>query len=229
MSSRSFDSATPDWLRKINMPIGANSLAVWAKATTLSTVQNLMVAEHWRIFNPIQLAQFRLFVGATNLISGEINDSGGASGADTTASISTGVWFQAVVTADADTINAYLNGANKGSSANNNALRNWPRHSVAADWDGSLPFDGQIAHIAAWNVMLTDAEVRALYEGQCSPMDIGVQTDALVYYAELDNNDLCLFGEGAAGSQLEFGTQGAPTFADDDPGVYPMIGGIVAA
>lgn len=227
--SRSFDRTTPDWLRKLNMPLAARSLAVWAKADVSSVTQRLLVAAQFQGIPPSQVGSFRLYRGSSNRILALVTDAGGATGATTSTSVGAGEWFHAVATIDGTDISVYLNGGGKGTNPHSEAVRDWRRHSVAADWDGSNPFDGQIAHVAAWDFALTDAQVLALYEGRCPPMDIGVVVGQLLYYAPLEHDDLCQFGEGVAGSQLVWGTQNSPTFVDDEPNVLPMIGGIVAA
>lgn len=229
--SRSFDRTTPDWLRKINMPLDVRSFAVWAKADVSSVTQRLMVASQFQgIPVPSLVATFRLYRGSSNRIIALVTDAGGATGATTSTSVGAGEWFLAVATIDATDISVYLNAGGKGTNPHSETVRPWRRHSVAAEWDGSDPFDGQIAHVAAWDFPLSDAQVLALYEGRCPPMDVGLEVGQLQYYAPLEHDDLCQFGVGVAGAQLVWGTQGSPTFVDDEPNVLPMIGpGIVAA
>lgn len=213
------------------MPSSMKAGAGWAKTGT-SALQDIMVFEHWTGFpTPTQNTVFKINQSATNVLFVGITDPGGNSGVATSTTISLNTWFHWAFSIDTifATISVWLNGAGKGTTGYTQTPQIWRRHSVAAGWAGANPFNGQMAHVAAWGAELRDAEVLALYEGRCPPMDVGVQTAALKYYAPLDHDDLCQFGEGSAGAQLVFGTQGSPTFSTDGPRVVPMLGGIVAA
>jgi hypothetical protein len=139
--------------------------------------------------------------------------------------------FHFCLTIDGSNINAYLNGGGKGSSAYTESLRLWPRHGVGSTYQGGSYFNGEIAHVAAWGRALSDAEVLALYEGRCPPMDVTAEgSGGLLYYASLDHNDLCEWGAVTSvplGAQLEWTAVNSPTFSDEDPNVYPLVGGMV--
>lgn len=230
MSSRSFAAASNQFLRKLNMPIGARTLAGWGK-TDVSGVQIIMICNFFSGIPPVfntSLDIGTVPTGVTNNLAANITDTSGSSGVVSTNFMVINTWFHWAVTIDATNINVYLNGV-RTSAAYVETLRNWPRHSISTS--GS-PFNGQIAHVATWNIALRDEEILALCEGRCPPMDVGVDVTAparLLYYAPLEHDDLCQFGEGTTGAQLEFTPQNSPTFSDEDPNVYPMVGGIVAA
>lgn len=233
MSSRSFSAASSQYLRKLNMPLGARTLAGWGKTDTSGT-QYIMNCEFWTGIPPVRESALEIITiaaGATNKLSANIVHPTGGSGAVTTTSMLINSWFFWTVTIDINNINVYLDAGGKASNALG-ITRNWPRHSIGATWTGGFPFNGQIAHVGVWGRALSDAEVLALYEGRCPPMDVsfsGPPSGGLIYYAPLEHDDLCQFGQGAAGAQLVFTPRNSPTFSTEDPNVLPMLGGIVAA
>lgn len=233
MSSRSFDGVN-QYLRKINMPSSIRSMAGWGKTATVGT-QFIMECEHWTGIPPSFNTSFEIVTvasAATNKLAANITDTVGASGAVTTTSMTINTWFHWAVTIDPTNINVYVNGGGKASAVYSESLQIWRRHAVGASWVGGAPFNGQIAHVATWGRALSDAEILALYEARCPPMDVsmgGAASGGLAYYAPLEHDDLCQFGAQTTGAQLVFGPINAPTFSDLDPNVYPMLGGIVAA
>lgn len=236
MSSRSYAAASTEYDRKINMPVGARTLAGWGK-TDVSGTQVIMNCEFWSGIpqSPhTTLEMITVAAGATNKLSVNFipTPPGGGAGATTTAGMLINSWFHWALTIDSSNISVYLDGGSKGTNTHTGSLRGWPRHSIGATWGGGLPFNGQIAHVSTWGRALSDAEILALYEGRCPPMDVsmaGAPLGGLLYYAPLEHDVLCQFGQGVAGAQLEFTPINTPTFSDEDPCVYPMVGGIVAA
>jgi hypothetical protein len=94
--------------------------------------------------------------------------------ASTTAGYDAGTWYHAcAVYASSTSRAAYINGANKGTSAVSAAPSGIDRVRLAVD------YDGKIAEAAIWNVALTDAEV-LLASKAVSPLM--VRPDALVAY-----------------------------------------------
>lgn len=231
MSSRSFDGVN-QYLRKVNMPVGARTLAGWGLTSTQAGM-TLMQCEHWAGIPPARVGLLSIQTqpaGATNRLSCSIVEDGvSESGATTSFAMTLGEWFHFCVTIDVDNINVYLNGGFKGSAGYTESRLAWPRHSIASSYGGGNYFDGQIAHVSMWNLPLTDAEVLALYEGRCPPMDVSSEIFAvgsLYYYATLDHDNLCEWGD-RSGFQLVWSPRNAPTFSDEDPNVYPMVGGMV--
>lgn len=227
MSSRSFDSASSQSLRKINMPPAAKAAAGWAKTDT-AALQWIWTAEHWAGIPATVRASFSIFTLSDRTLGVEITDLAGSSGVVTSTTFQLNTWFHWACWIDTlgGTINVMLNGGGKGSGGYTEAVQLWVRHSIAAHWNGGVPFNGQIAHVAMFGTALKDSEVLALYEGRCPPMDVGFDSESLIYYAPLDHDDLCQFRH-SGGAQLVWGPRNSPTFSDDDPRVVPMFGGLV--
>lgn len=101
---------------------------------------------------------------------------------DTTAVWTENQWHHVgFVEASATDHRVFLDGANKVTSTTSIAPAGADRTSIGrvADSSPEMFFDGDIGHVAMWNVALTDAELATLANGT-SPLR--VRRDALIHY-----------------------------------------------
>lgn len=104
--------------------------------------------------------------------------------------VSTGQWYHlGFIAASADSRTAVLNTSTNEITTN----RTWPPSvdrwsiGITADNSPSSPFDGYIAHAAAWNVALTTSELSAIYTHRLSPLKVRPQN--LTIYTPLNDGN----------------------------------------
>jgi len=104
---------------------------------------------------------------STNVVWWSAIESGAANAA-TTTTFTVNTWNHAcAVEASATDRRVYLNGAGKGTNTTSKVPAGIDRTTLTADNDTAqgFPFAGSVAHVAIWNVALSDAEVNALAKG----------------------------------------------------------------
>lgn len=100
------------------------------------------------------------------------NGGAGQSGATTTTSITTGVWQHACGTfASQSSRAAYLGGAGNGADATDVGVAGTQDEFYVGVGDNQTGvfWNGQIAEVAVWSVVLTDAEILLLAQGVLPP------------------------------------------------------------
>lgn len=233
MSSRSFDGVN-QFLKKINAPVGIRGAAGWAKTDTSGT-QTIWHIEH-RTFLGVLALTFSIRTvafGAVNKLIASIQDNGPGLPKTVTSSnsVALNTWFHWGVRWDSqiqDKIYVYADGSETASTGTTGKTpQQAPRHAIASDFPGGNYFSGEIANVAAWGSLITDGSAilshhggRHIGHGQASGSYI------LGYDCEFDHDDQAQFGERVAGggASWKFNPQNSPTFSNDDPNVFPLVG-----
>ncbi len=181
--SRLCDDATPDYFQTDTAVLTAAPFSVGAWFNTNDSGVNQAIAflgdkdetEHaWKLL--FRLGSLQWFIQA----------GGSAAVATATLDPSINVWHHALAVEASTTSRAvYLDGGNKGTNASTRDVQGADRTAVGREADSvpSREFSGLLAHIAWWNVALTDSEVASLGAG-VSPLNI--RRDNLVSYVPLN-------------------------------------------
>lgn len=185
--SWNFDG-TSGWVGSATVsPVANNStgvtLACWARATALgNTLINLSDATGNS--GGLRLIQTGTGTRGTSIASGNV-----ASIVDTTTgspTINTWGHYCAVFTTAARS--AYYNGANKATTTATSVASGFTRTQIGARRAGSVTdafFNGRLAEVGVWNVVLTDDEVLSLADGAACSL---VRPQSLVLYAPMIRN-----------------------------------------
>lgn len=154
-------------------------------------------------------------VGGDPVVFRATTDGGSQSNVNTTAGATLSTWYHACCVASGSTNRAvYLNGANKASvSAGTRTISAATRLAIGSQYQaGTYGADtnGKVAHVAIWDVALSDGEVAALAAG-ANPLTI--QPDHLIAYWPL-TADLVDLVDG-----LTLTNGGGATLSGDNPTV----------
>lgn len=184
--SRDFVNASSQWASTTTVPLSAVpfSWAVWFKPNSTTTNRELM----W-LGNSGSSTNYWTMGVTTSAIRNSARNST-ESPANTTAGPTANVWNHACGTFGSNSSRAaYLDGGNKGTNATSQTPSGINRFAIAS-LARSTPtnfFDGQIAHVAVWNVELTDDEAAMLGQHRVSPLF--VRPSALVWYSPYVGRD----------------------------------------
>lgn len=191
------------------------TLSAWVKFSTVGLLQEILTlgsaatnANRWTIN-----------VSGTNFTQAQARDNAGTgSFANATLAITAGVWYLVTGTFTDDTNRAgYANGANKGTSAVLRPITAPTNTRVSANPAGNNPVTtGLIAHCAVWNMVLSDADVLALYTNLPS----SVQVSNLVDYWPMTTGASPEPSIGFGGNSL---TVTGTSFNSDDPYGFPPL------
>lgn len=197
-------------------PVANNStgvtLACWARAAVLGgTMINLSDATGNS--GGLRLIQLGTGTRGTSIASGNV-----ASTIDTTTGTATvGTWGHHCAVFTTAARSAYFNGANKATLTASSTASGFTRTQVGARRAASATdsfFNGKLAEIGVWNVVLTDAEIASLGKGVSCAL---IRPQSLVLYApmirELDDHSKTMFSF----STINTGA------AVDTLGVHPRI------
>lgn len=128
----------------------------------------------------------RLIMISTGTRAVSINASNVASIADTTTGTpSVGVWGHHAATFTNAARSAFFNGANKVTTTASNVTGGFVRTQIGARRNASVTdnfFDGRIAEVGVWNVVLTDDEIASLGKGVSCAL---IRPQNLVLYAPM--------------------------------------------
>lgn len=209
--SRSFVSASSQVLSSTTVPVTVVpfSWCCWFRPTGTLANQELL----WLGNGAASNNYWTLGIDSTGVIRNSARNTT-EHPALTTVGPSANIWQHAGGTFTSATSRAaYLNGGNKGTQTTSTTPNTTTRFSVGC-LHRSVPsnfFDGQIAHVALWNVALTDGEMAALGAG-LSPL--GVRPQSLKRYAPYlgrDSSDLDIIGRAA------FTVTGATLSSEEPP------------
>ena len=169
--SRLFDDATPDFLQADIAVIGAAPMTVcaWIRLDDLSSNQVLW----WCGDKDDPLQAFTLQFDDINLIEWRTIDGGG-SRASTSTGVTIDTWHH-VAGAEISTTSrsAWIDGGSKGTDGSTESPSGADRTAIgmARDSTPSRETSGNIAHVAVWDVVLSDSEIATLAEG-ISPLRV---------------------------------------------------------
>lgn len=218
--SRSF-ATNADHLDLASAPVLAPpmTLAAWIKIS--GSVLNTEFVTIGTSGSAANLYALMTLVGAS--AQARERDAGAASGANSTFTLDVGNWRLIVGTFLDHTNRAcYTDGANKGTVSALKAATTPNMLRISGDPQATPvnPFVGLIAHVAVWNVALTDADVLALLT--LAPP--AIRPDALLEYWPLVSGQPTEPGYGQLGDSLVVtGT----TFSYDNPPIGLLPGAIV--
>lgn len=184
--SRSFNINTPDYLSGSHTLLTAYPVTISAWFYPTSNSNAMQIAGLSDNTSAAVFTQLR-FAGSPGTNAVQASSRNGATVA--TASSSTGAtvnaWNHGVATfTSATRRDAYLNGGNGG---NNTTSRTWPTantFSVGATINNTVtqPYDGRIAEVGIWNVVLDADEISALAKGICPNI---IRPSSLISYYPL--------------------------------------------
>lgn len=164
---------TGDYFTTASMPVTAYpfTMCAWVNPDAISNTENIL----WLGDNGVDTQYARLDWNSTGAIRVGSNAGSGVNNILTTTTTTTGVWAHACgVWNSATDRRGFLNGGGKITGATS---RNFPTNGdqlAIGMHRGSTPTgdtDARIAHVAIWNVALSDAEILALASG-ISPLMI---------------------------------------------------------
>jgi hypothetical protein len=214
--SRVFDG-TNDNLSTSSPPVTAPpfTLALWTKRTAAG-VDDVCAAlgvsgsadNFWRI---------GWFVGNNNYLRARDTANGDAIATGTTTSTA---WIHICgVETSSSSRAAFRNGGNKGTNATTIAPTGIDLLRIGESASGVQDYDGKIAHVAIWNIALSDGEVASLGAG-ANPL--AIQAANLVAYWPLTDSSLA-----DVVSALTLTATGTTTDDADNPTVDPPPGSII--
>ncbi len=201
--SRFFDSSgTDEFLEKDSAIVTAPpfSISAWIRPNSFTSSAAFVQLANKSTSDD----RFRMYISSSSQkYTFAVDDNGSQAFAEVNVVLSTGVWVHAAAVEVADNDHrAYLNGTLKTATLQKNPA-GVDRTSIGRAGDSSPTnfFDGDIAHVAIWNVALSSDEIDSLVVG-VSPLKI--RRDSLVAYypvggqsPELDvvgGNDLTVNG-----------------------------------
>lgn len=179
--SRDCVNASSQWASTTTVPLSAVpfSWAIWLRPNSTTTNRELV----WLGNSGSSTNYFTLGVSTSGVIRNSARNST-ESPATTTVSVTASEWNHALGTFSSNASrSAYLGGGNKGTNAVSQTPSGINRFAIAS-LARSTPtnfFDGQLAHLAVWNVALTDDEATMLGLYRVSPLF--VRPSALVWYS----------------------------------------------
>lgn len=181
LASRALDGGSDDWLIHSAAVISTTPLtiAIWAKRSTTATVEILVGAG----VSTTDDNSFRIDLTSGDLVRALTRDasvtaaSSGASFTDTAGwHHVAGVW-----TSSTDR-RVFLDGTGDTIGTGNRTPTGIDEFRVGARSDSTQEFTGLLAHVAVWNIALSDAEVAGLAAGD-NPL--AVQAANLIMYVPL--------------------------------------------
>ncbi len=179
--ARLFDGVD-DYLENTPAPVTASPFTVagWFRTSNMDDLQDIWAVSNGGATNKAYRCQ------ANGPETTPVADtfrynatSGPNSFTDTTTGYSSNVWHHfAAVEASATDRRAFIDGGSKGTSDKDRTPAGIDTTRIGAL--STFLFDGDLAHIAVWNVVLSDAEIASLYGGRISPLRF--RRDALISY-----------------------------------------------
>lgn len=146
------------------------TVACWFKATSAASNQAVICLSSTTDQRRFQLVPLGATAG--DPVSIGIITNGGTTGATITSSVPfvVGEWVSAIAVCESSTYQAlYVNGGGSGTNTTSMPLSGLDRFQIGIRMSGSgnysLPWDGDIADVAVFNVALTVEEVTALSGG----------------------------------------------------------------
>ena len=220
--ARLFDDATPDFLEAdiATFTAAPFTISAWFRSDDLSdTLVKVLYFcgdkdvedEHWDV-GMEEAAK-------SNTIQLRAKTASSSSQASTTTSPSINTWHHAcTVAASATDRAAFIDGGSKGISVTNRIPAGADRTSIGRRGDSTptREWSGDIAHVAVWNVALTDDEVATLAEG-ISPLR--VRRDALIAYWPIGGQS----AEPDIVGGLNLTVNGTPAKSEEPPIPYSII------
>lgn len=220
--ARLFDDAVPDFLQVNSAVVTAAPFTIvgWARTNDVNTADQGtfflgdkdVIDQHWRL-------EFDTSI-ALNPIEMTIDDGATKIKIDTTAGVSVNVWHHhAIVEAAANDHRVYLDGGFKNTSSSNSSPTGADRMAIGQirDSSPSSAFSGDIAHMAIWDVALSDSEIATLSFG-VSPLR--VHRDSLVAYwpvgGQSPERDIIVGG-------FDMVVNGTPTQSEEPPIPYSIV------
>ena len=217
--ARLFNDVTPDFLQ-IDQAVVTGppfSVSAWARSDDLTIHQSVF----WIGDKDVADQQLTLRVdgltGGDPIVMRAL--AGDASGAFTSSGYSANTWHHIFgSTASSSDRSAYIDGGSKGTNAETIAPSGIDRTTIGMSGDStpSRGMSGDIAHVAVWDVVLTDDEVATLAEG-ISPLR--VRRDSLIAYWPI--NGQSPEPDIVGGLNLTLG--GAPTQSEEPPIPYSIV------
>ncbi len=180
--SRLVDATGPDFLQKDTAIVtGAQvTTALWAQVATLGNNQILW----WCGDKDAPTEAFTLGLNSSNALRWRTLSGGGSSA--TSGTVSANTWFHAAG-AEVSTTERFcwLNGGSKATNTSTVSPIGLDRTAIGMQRDStpSREWDGLIAHVAVWNVVLTDLEIAILAAGV---HPLRVRRNALIGYWPLN-------------------------------------------
>ncbi len=221
--ARFFDGANPDYFSGSTTVITAAPFTVagWGRVNTAAT-RNIMWALAASGFpSRYYLLSFLNAADGQEVRFRAEQEPFNPAFADSTTSYTVGKWHHLCgVEVTSSSRCVYLDGAGKGTNAlpeipagvNLMALGILDRGTAGT----AQPFDGDIAHVALWDVALTDAEVASLAAG-VSPL--AIRRDSLVAYFPLGGQS----PERDIVGELVMTTTGSPAIAEEPPIPHSVV------
>ncbi len=187
------------------------TVSCWFKTTTLASTQTLV-----SFGSGSSTVYYQLQVGTDGKIKA-ISANGGSGTATSSTATTTGTWTHATAVFSTGVLRAaYLNGGGKGTNAtsiSNVAFTNTSIGYAKLNTNVNY-FDGEIGHVAIWNIPLTDAEVTSL-GGGADPRTI--QPAFLISYLPLQSGTTDEIGT----TWTNNGTSSGSTNSDTIPAAAP--------
>jgi hypothetical protein len=208
------DNATPAITA---MPAAGLTLSAWVKFNTLALAQDVLTLGTAASNNN----RWTLDMSVTNFVQAQARDGTAASLSNTSLAVTAGIWqlFTAVYFDDTNRA-SWLQGANKGTNAVLRTLVVPPANTrVSANPINNNPVtSGLVAHVAIWNIALTDSDILAL----TTNLPSSIQVSNLLDYWPITGASPEV-SIGILGSSL---TVTGTTFNSDDPyGLPPLLMG----
>jgi concanavalin A-like lectin/glucanase superfamily protein len=142
----------------------ALTLAAWVRPDVASGNKWILAKDH----NTISISQYRLFIQA-NKAGITVYDGGSFDSIEGVTSVPTTAWSHLCGVKNGTGVGAlkiFLNGLEDGSVTSNRTIQNSTQPlRIGNRGSNDVPFDGQIAECAIWDVPLNAAEIAALAEG----------------------------------------------------------------
>ena len=172
------------------------TISAWAKTNAVGAAQ--VIAGIFNSASGLDRNCILLYQRTTGGISTLIGSATANNQSDTGAAVVTaGTWYHACGTAtSATSYSSFLNGASKNTNTVSTSPTGINRVSIGLEdaSTGGAPFNGSIAEVGIWNVVLADAEIDLLAKG-IKPTQL--RPDKLIFYFPLISDNVTVVGNNA--------------------------------
>ena len=220
LGARLFDDANPDYLETDTAVVTAApfSVSAWVRADDLTNRQNFFFVGDKDSTTDFWTGQIDDSVGADGL-EWEFRDGGGGSDASTLIG-TINVWHHFCgIEASATDHRALADGGNKATTATSRSPAGADRTAIGRRGDStpSREFSGDIAHVAVYNIALSDEECAILAAG-VSPLR--VHRDSLIAYWPCNGQspEYEIMGSG-----INLTVSGTPSVTEEPPPFFSPI------
>ena len=161
--------------------------------------------------------RWALDMSSSSFVQSQARDGAAASLSNTSATVTASVWQLFAATATDDSNRAsLLQGGNKGTNAVSRPITAPTNTRVSANPLGNNPINGLVAHIAIWNIVLSDSDIASILTNLPS----SIQPANLQEYWPLTTGASPEPSLGILGNSL---TVTGTSFAADDPYGAPVV------